>query len=92
MKAFFNDTVLLLLFIATFSFAGLLIFVKFKFPNDDKIFQVMSGLVSGFAGAILLRINPQTKEEKDSKIPGAAITQTEHVQTTVTNLPETTIK
>jgi hypothetical protein len=92
MKAFLNDTVLLLLFMATFAFAGLMIFAKFKFPSDGQLFQSLYGLTTAFSGAILLRINPQTKEEKDAKVPGAVTTHTENISTTLTSNPESTTK
>ena len=79
---------LLLLFMATFAFAGLMIFAKVKFPSDGQLFQSLYGLTTAFSGAILLRIKPQTKEELDAKVPGAVTTHTENTQTTLTSTPE----
>jgi hypothetical protein len=79
MKAFFNDTVLLLLFLSTFIFAGLMIFAKFKFPGDTPLFQALYGLTTAFSGAILLRINPQSEEQKN---PDSKVTETKHTEIT----------
>lgn len=42
---------ILLLFLGMVFFAFLLVFVEWRFESDAQIFQVISSLVSGFAGA-----------------------------------------
>jgi hypothetical protein len=63
MKSFLSDPVLLILLFATFVFTGLLLFVSFRQPTDGQTFQVMSGLATGFAGAVLARVKPQAHTE-----------------------------
>jgi len=79
------DPVLYLLLIVILSFTGMLVFVEFKFPNDGQLFQVISGMVTGFSGAFLLRVKPQTKEEE--KGPGAKVTEVEKTSTILTSVP-----
>jgi formylglycine-generating enzyme required for sulfatase activity len=40
------------------------VFVEFKFPNDRELFTLISGLVTGFAGAFLMRVKPQSKSDE----------------------------
>jgi hypothetical protein len=87
MKPFSQDPVLLLLLLSTFGFAGMMIFVEFKFPNDGQVFQVMSGLTTGFAGAVLARVKPQSREEEKSA-SGGKITEVEKTTTTSVSIPD----
>ena len=52
------DPVLLLLFAGIILFTGVLVFVEWAFKSDGQIYQTLAGLVTGFSGAFLLRINP----------------------------------
>lgn len=36
-------------------------------PNDGQTFQVISSLLTGFAGALLMRVKPDTKSEPPPK-------------------------
>jgi hypothetical protein len=58
-------------------FAMVLVAISKWSPNDGQTFQVISGLVTGFAGAFLMRIKPAEK-----KLP--ANTEQTTVSTTVT--------
>ena len=56
-----TDPVLLLLFAGLIIFTGIMIWVSHIFKDDGQIFQVISGLVTGFAGAFFARMKPQDK-------------------------------
>ena len=46
----------------------LLLFISEKmFPNDGQIFQILGNLVSGFAGALLMRVKPRTQDDEQDK-------------------------
>lgn len=55
------DPVDRLLFTAILIFVALLVGVSKVSPNDGQTFQVLSSLLSGFAGAFLARITPNKK-------------------------------
>ena len=42
---------MLVLFLGMVFFTFVLVFVEWRFPQDAQIFQVVSGLVTGFSGA-----------------------------------------
>lgn len=44
---------ILLLFAGIVFFACLLVFVEWRFQQDAQVFQVISGLLTGFGGAML---------------------------------------
>ena len=44
------------------------------FPNDGQIFQVVSNLLSGFGGALLMRVKPAAKTPDDP--PGTTLSST----------------
>ncbi len=78
------DPVLLLLFSGVLAFTGLLIWVAKAFPNDGQTFQVISGLLTGFAGSFFTRLNPrspssddQTKSTLHAQGSGATVSITE---------------
>ncbi len=57
-------------------FFTLLLFVAEKlFPNDGQIFQVISGLLAGYGGALLMRVKPQDKISGDPNQPNSPIPQ-----------------
>lgn len=58
------DPTLMLLFLGIFAMTGILIFCEHFFASDGQIFQVISGLVTGFAGAFFGRINPKPAHEE----------------------------
>lgn len=53
------DPVLYLLSILVVFFVVSLFASEKWFPNDGQIFQVISSLVAGFSGALLVRVKPQ---------------------------------
>jgi hypothetical protein len=57
-----------------------LIYVEKAFPNDGQIFQVISGLVTGFAGAFFMRVKPQSSRPEPAS-PGEKVTVTEQRST-----------
>jgi hypothetical protein len=57
------DPVLWLLAALIVFSACLVIYCEHMFPMDGQVFQVMSSLVSGFAGALLMRVKPATPAE-----------------------------
>lgn len=64
------DPVLRLLTSLVIAFALLLFVSEHFFPMDGQIFQVMSNLLSGFGGALLMRVKPsKTNTEDDASIP-----------------------
>lgn len=62
------DPVLLLLFSGITIFTGVMIFIEFKFKDDGQLFQVVSGLVAGFAGAFFTRLKPRSDAEEKGQI------------------------
>jgi len=67
------DKVVYLLTFLVLVFTGLLIYVAKTSPNDGQTFQIVSGLVTGFSGALLMRINPKKLDDP----PGHTITMQE---------------
>ncbi len=60
----------------------LLMFAASKwFPSDGQTFQVMSGLINGFAGALLMRVKPPEKHEGDNVV-------TTSTETTIATKPK----
>lgn len=57
------DPVLFLLTSLVLIFAGALIVVSKISPNDGQTFQILSNLVTGFSGALLMRINPKKPDD-----------------------------
>lgn len=53
------EPVLVLLAALVVFFAVLLISCAHFFPTDGQTFQVISGLVTGFSGALLMRVKPR---------------------------------
>lgn len=58
------EPVLLLLSALLMFFTVLLFCSSSLYPTDGQIFQVISGLVTGFAGALLMRVKPRTAAEE----------------------------
>lgn len=67
------DPVLWLLFLGMLVFTAILLYVEKFYPNDGQIFQVISGLVTGFAGAFFARMKPDTS--KPPEPPGTQKTE-----------------
>lgn len=65
-----DPAVYLLAFMVVF-FTAILIYVEFVFKSDGQIFQVICGMLTGFGGALLLRLKPQGERE-----PAAGTTTT----------------
>ncbi len=63
------DPILKMLVALVVFFSLLLIGVARFMSSDGQTFQILSSLVSGFAGALLLRIKPRDASEKDP-VPG----------------------
>jgi hypothetical protein len=61
------DPVLLLLFGGMCLFTFVLLAVTKFFSEDGQIFQVISGLVMGFAGAFFGRIKPSAQPDVEKK-------------------------
>ena len=74
------DPTLLLLFYGLIFFTGILIFVEHFFTSDGQVFQVISGVLTGFAGAFFGRMKPGNEH------PGEAVTSA--TVTTVESKPE----
>lgn len=53
------EPVLLLLFFGLFLSIAILVAVQTFWPNDGQVFQVISGVATGFAGAFFARMNPK---------------------------------
>lgn len=72
------DRTLFLLFFGMVFFVFVLIFVEYFFKDDGQMFQVISGLVTGFAGAFFGRMKPQGEADKTGvhaqiDIPGPVV-------------------
>ncbi len=63
------EPVLYLLAFLVLVFTGCLFASEHWFPNDGQIFQVVSNLLSGFGGALLMRVKPAGKPGEDPVIP-----------------------
>lgn len=59
------DPTLLLLFFGLVFFTGILIFVEKVFSTDGQVFQVISGVLTGFAGAFFGRMKPQVEHPNE---------------------------
>ena len=85
MKNFINDPIFVWLLGATFLFTALMIAVAFRLPDHVPLFTVLQGLTTGFSGAVLGRVKPQTKEEEK---PGP-VREREQTITTIESGPGT---
>lgn len=63
------EPVLLLLAAMVIFFTGLLIWSSTHLANDGQTFQVLSGLVTGFAGAFLMRVKPRADRPQEPETP-----------------------
>lgn len=54
------DPVLVLLTGLIVFFSGMLLFIAFRLNSDGQTFQVVGNLLSGFAGALLMRVKTDT--------------------------------
>lgn len=75
----------LLTFLVVFFTLDLFIAVKF-FPQNATLFQAFYGLLTGFGGAMLLRVKPQSKEEEAAGL--ASTTATVATTTTTATTPK----
>ena len=79
------EPVLLLLF-GGIVFFTLMLFVSERFfPMDGQIFQVISGLLTGFGGAFMMRVKPR---DTPSAPPGTIAQVTSTTQTTAQEFPK----
>lgn len=58
------ESIIILLFGAVVFFSLMLVAISKWSPNDGQTFQVISSLVTGFAGALMMRVKPP-----DSRLP-----------------------
>lgn len=58
------EPVLYLLALLVLVFTACLFISERFYPNDGQIFQVVSNLLSGFGGALLMRVKPANKTEE----------------------------
>jgi hypothetical protein len=75
------EPVLILLAVLVICFTVALFVAEKAFPNDGQIFQVISGLVTGFSGALLMRVKPRSAGDD---LPEGSAQQTTTQQTTIT--------
>lgn len=76
------DSVVFLLTGLVLSFVGVLIWVAVNLKSDGQTFQIISGLVTGFSGALLMRINPTKTPALDTSDASVKKTVDTHVETT----------
>lgn len=62
------EPVVILLFTGMIFFSGVLIFCEYQFPMDGQVFQVFSGLLTGFAGAFFMRTKPKGSDDPDNAV------------------------
>ncbi len=65
--------VLLLVFLVIF-FSVVLVGVAVFLSSDGQTFQIIAGLVTGFSGALLMRVKPRTSESEVG--PDSTLTRT----------------
>lgn len=72
------EPVLYLLTLIVVFFTALLFVASYTLPNDGQTFQVISGLLTGFAGALLGRVKPADTKKSDVTMdaPGNSTTTT----------------
>ncbi len=75
------EPIVYLLSLMMLAFAAIIIFCEFRFPMDGQIFQLFSGLLTGIAGAFLMRIKPKASASPDDDTD-------KDVTTTVTSTPK----
>ncbi len=63
------DSVVLLLTALILIFVGVLIWVAVNLKSDGQTFQIVASLVTGFSGALLMRIKPKGAGPADPVIP-----------------------
>ena len=63
MKPFVQDPIFVWLMCATFAFTAIMVGVAIKLPDHVPLFTVLQGLTTGFAGAVLARVKPQSKDD-----------------------------
>ncbi len=56
------EPIVLLLFVGMLFWTGMLFICQKFYPDDGQIFQVISGLLTGFSGAFFMRIKPRGAE------------------------------
>lgn len=63
----------------TVFFTAVMLVVSFVKPDDGQLYQTVSGLLTGFAGALLMRLTPGKEQP-----PPGSVTTTSLQQTTKT--------
>lgn len=78
------DAVVILLTGLVMFFSGVLIWIAVYLKSDGQTFQIIASLVTGFSGALLMRIKPRgSKDGDDIVLPGppSRLTVNENKQT-----------
>ena len=73
------EPITMLLFGGLVFFAFLLIFVEWRFNSDAQVFQVIAGVLTGFAGAFFGRMKPDSGDKPQQ--PGSITTTATLTQT-----------
>ncbi len=63
------DSVVMLLTFLILAFVGVLLWVAVNLKSDGQTFQIVASLVTGFSGALLMRIKPKGAGPDDPVIP-----------------------
>ena len=69
------EPIIKLLAVLLVFFSLLVIFCDWRFQNDGQVFQVFSNIMSGIAGAILVRVKPPnaTGDDKSTTLIGKVV-------------------
>ena len=59
------EPILLLMFGGLVFFTVALMYVAHLFPGNDKLFIAISAVLSGFASAFFVRVNPHSMSQQD---------------------------
>jgi len=63
------DSVVILLTFLILTFVAVLLWVALYLKSDGQTFQIVASLVTGFSGALLMRIKPKGAGPDDPVIP-----------------------
>lgn len=70
------EPIVLLLFIGMLVWSALLFVCQQYYSDDGQIFQVISGLLTGFSGAFFMRIKPRGVDIENLRPPSEVETKT----------------
>lgn len=84
------EPIVLLLVGLVLFFTCILVWVAKFMSSDGQTFQIIAGLVTGFSGALLMRVKPKSTPEDNVPMPPnpARVTTRETKETTATATPE----